>query len=60
MSDASARQPFQLALSAFAIVHAGLHWLLRRHPLCEFNNALAWGLILGTAAAGTVYLALRL
>jgi hypothetical protein len=33
---------FRLGLAAFAVVHVGLHWLLRRHPACEFNNLSSW------------------
>lgn len=27
-----------LFLSAFAVVHVGLHWLFRKHPANEFDN----------------------
>ena len=48
----------RLGLDAFFVVHAGLHWLLRRHPLYAFRSALSWTLILGAAVAGAVDLAL--
>ena len=36
-----------LAFSAFAIIHVGLHWLYRNHPMYEFrglmSRALIWG-----------------
>lgn len=44
-------------LSAFAIVHVGLHWLFRRHPNNEFNNPVSWSLILGAGLAGAGHLA---
>ena len=54
--EAATRLVFQMALAAFTIVHAGLHWLLRRHPLYEFNNPLSWSLIGGAGIAGAAYL----
>jgi Na+/H+ antiporter NhaD/arsenite permease-like protein len=53
-----ARHVFEIALSAFAVAHAGLHWLLRKHPRYEFNNRLSWSLILGAAVAGGFYILL--
>lgn len=47
----------RLVLSVFAIVHVGLHFLLRRHPAYEFNNISSWALILLTGALGAAYLA---
>ncbi len=46
----------RLGLSAFAIVHVGLHILFRRHPAYEFNNFSSWALIVLTAILGTAYL----
>ncbi len=46
------------AFAAFAIIHAGLHWLLRHHPKYEFNNRFSWTIILSTAVAGLFYLLL--
>jgi hypothetical protein len=57
-APAEARLTFQAALSAFAVVHAGLHWLLRKHPRYGFNNPLSRSLILGAAVAGALYLTL--
>ena len=45
-----------LALSAFAVLHAGLHWLFRAHPQNEFTGAGAWLLILGAALSGGCHL----
>ena len=47
---------FKLGFSAFAVIHVGLHWLLRSHPAYEFNNVSSWGLILLTGAFGAAYL----
>jgi cytochrome bd-type quinol oxidase subunit 1 len=48
---------FQIGFSAFVIIHAGLHWLLRRHPHYEFNNSLSWFLIAGPVPLAVVHLA---
>jgi len=47
---------FRLGLSAFAVIHVGLHWLFRKHPAYEFNNVSSWSLILLTGALGATYL----
>jgi hypothetical protein len=57
-ASAEARLIFQAVLSAFAVAHAGLHWLLRKHPRYEFNNRLSWSLILSAAVAGGLYILL--
>lgn len=44
-------------LAAFCVVHALLHLRLRNDPLSTFNSPLSWGLILGAALIGAVYLA---
>lgn len=44
------------ALSAFAIVHLGLHVVFRRHRAYEFNNFSSWGLIVLTGMLGASYL----
>ena len=46
----------RLGLSAFAIVHVGLHILFRRHPAYEFDNPSSWGLISLTGLLGAAYL----
>ncbi len=43
---------FQIGFSAFAILHAGLHWFLRKHPLIEFRNTFSRVIIYGAAASG--------
>lgn len=48
----------RIGLSAFAIVHVGLHILYRRHPANEFNNVSSWSLIVLTGLLGAAYLAL--
>ena len=47
---------FRIGLSAFAVIHAGLHWILRKHPNYEFNNLLSDTLVRGAAIAGALYL----
>ncbi|MCR9138628.1 MAG: hypothetical protein NXI27_21685 [Alphaproteobacteria bacterium] len=45
-----------LGLSAFAVLHVGLHWMFRRHPAYEFNNPGSWTLIIGTGFFGALHL----
>jgi hypothetical protein len=45
-------EAFRFGLSIFAMVHVWLHWLFRKHPAYEFNNASSWALILLTGALG--------
>ncbi len=52
----SAHAAFQIALATFTLVHAGLHVLLRHHPVYEFRGALSWLYILGAAIMGGSYL----
>jgi hypothetical protein len=47
-----------LGLDGFAIIHIGLHWLLRNHPRNEFTSLLSWGIIVGAGVAGLVDLLL--
>ena len=47
---------FALLLSAFSIVHVGLHWLFRNRPRNEFNTLGSWALILATGLFGTLHL----
>ncbi len=47
-----------VAFSAFAVIHVGLHWLLRGHPGNEFANPSSWILIGGAGLSGLVHLAL--
>ena len=56
MNNALAQQWFRPALSAFAMVHVWLHWLMRHHPRYELNNRLSWGLIVATGLAGALHL----
>jgi len=48
----------QMALDAFLIIHAGLHFALSGHALYEFDNQLSNALIFGGAAAGLAHLVL--
>jgi cbb3-type cytochrome oxidase subunit 3 len=48
---------FKIGLSAFAIIHVGLHWMFRKHEKYEFNNPSSWALIILSGAAGALYIA---
>lgn len=54
--DGDAGSATRLALSAFAVIHVGLHYLYRHHRAYEFNNPSSWGLILLTGLLGVAYL----
>lgn len=45
-----------VALDAFLIVHAGMHWRLSDHPKYEFNTPVSRLLIYGAAVVGAVHL----
>lgn len=47
---------FQTGFSLFAVIHAGVHWVVRRHPRNELNNPFSWFLIGGAALCGAAYL----
>lgn len=49
---------FRLGFDLFLIVHAGLHWLLRRHPLIAFNSGFSRLWIFGAALLGAAHLVL--
>lgn len=51
-SSSVVQQRSQLALSTFLIIHAGLHWHLRHHPLNTFESSLSVGLIYGAGLLG--------
>ena len=53
-------EAMRLGLALFAIVHAALHYRLRRAPAYEFQAPLSVGLIAGAAIAGAAYSALVL
>jgi uncharacterized protein len=55
-----AAEAVRLGLALFAIVHAALHYRLRRAPAYEFHSPLSIGLIAGAAIVGAVYAALVL
>jgi len=48
----------RIALSAFLIIHSGLHKLLENSPNYTFNSTLSLGLIYGAALFGLLYLIL--
>ena len=56
-TGASGEQFWSRALiSAFLIVHAGLHWALRDRIECDFNSGLSRGLIYGAALVGALHI----
>ena len=52
------RDRSRLAIAAFLVVHAGLHFFFRHHPEYQFSSLLSLTLIYGGAAAGGLYLLL--
>jgi hypothetical protein len=55
--DLTVRHATELVISAFCVVHAGLHWLLRNHPANSFGNRTSQILIWSCASAGALNLA---
>ena len=53
---ASGSNGFRIAICAFAIVHAGLHYALRNLPKNEFNNGFSWLWIVSAAVGGALFL----
>lgn len=45
-------------LSSFMLIHAGLHWNLKNHPLNTFTSPLSLGLIYGAGLLGLSYVLL--
>ncbi len=45
-----------MGLSVFAVIHMGLHWILRKHPNNEFNNVSSRTLIIGAGVLGVFHL----
>ena len=43
-------------LSLFAIIHLGMHWLLRNHPENRFDNLGSWLLIGGAGVFGALHI----
>jgi hypothetical protein len=58
LDESTAMSGVRLGLSAFAVVHVWLHWILRRHPAYEFNNPSSWALIVLVGVLGALYLGL--
>ncbi|KAA3647186.1 MAG: hypothetical protein DWQ07_06715 [Chloroflexi bacterium] len=50
--------PFQVGFDIFLMVHAGLHWLLREHPLIDFNNGFSRFWIFGGSLLGALHIIL--
>lgn len=42
-------------IASFTLVHAGLHWNLRNHPLSTFTSPLSLSLIYGAGLLGFIY-----
>ena len=55
--DGTAVNATRIGLSAFAVIHVGLHVAFRHHPAYEFNNPGSWALIVLTGVLGAAYLA---
>jgi hypothetical protein len=45
-----------VAMDAFLVIHAGLHWRLSDHPKYEFNTPVSRLLIYAAAAVGAAHL----
>ncbi len=56
-TEASSEPRFwsRAAISAFLVIHAGLHWSLRHRAECDFNSGLSRGLIYGAAFVGVLH-----
>ncbi len=54
--EPAVRAGSRLALAAFTIVHAGLHWRLSDDPLYTFHSATSVALIYGTIVPAVVVL----
>lgn len=57
LSQFGADSVFAIGLSAFAIAHVGLTWLLRNHPAYEYNSLSSWLLIGLTGLLGGLHIA---
>lgn len=50
------RASLRAATCAFAVIHAGLHWVYRDQPLYDFSVTASWVLILLAGLFGAAYL----
>ena len=57
LSQFGAGSVFAIGLSAFAIIHVGLTWLLRNHPAYEYNDLSSWLLICLAGVLGGLHIA---
>lgn len=46
----------RVAIDAFLVIHAGLHWSLRNRPKYDFNSLISRVLIFATAVVGVLHL----
>jgi hypothetical protein len=53
--DAEIQMIFRKAIDAFALIHIGLHLLLRKHPENRFNNPFSWTIIVGWGVTGLLH-----
>ena len=51
------REWSRTGLASFMVIHAGLHWNLRNHPLNTFTSPLSLSLIYGAGLLGFIYVA---
>lgn len=49
---------FQIGFDIFLILHAGIHWLLRNHPMIKFNSWFSRLWIFGGALLGAIHIIL--
>ena len=49
---------FTVFVDLFLVVHVGLHYLFRNHPLYEFRGRFSHGLIAGAGVMGALHLVL--
>jgi hypothetical protein len=57
--DDAVRVPLMNGLSAFCVIHVGLHLLFLRHPLNQFASPFSWLLIGGAGLCGAADLVIR-
>jgi len=60
LSREGAHSIYALGFSAFSMIHVFLHWLLRKHPANEFNNASSWSIIILAGLLGAAHLIVAL
>lgn len=56
MADSARSTAFRHGICAYALAHAGLHWVYRDAPVYDFNSMASWVLILLAGIFGAAYL----